>query len=289
MTGLPPGRRVHQSSTPSGNLKSRTQSSVPSAESYGTLLAEASPLVSRETSPAPRNGCHAAHASQAAHVVSIGLPCFSNRRHSIIPPKADVSATYFRGSRTPYPVGHDVFNGRPLPGTGRRHHVAPHVLRHTPYLPPGRERASRLISSLRSQLLRSVTSAASHGALPSDASPLVSRETDSQTRRGRHGSADVSPRSALPGWVSTALLFAVSATHMTPVSSQEPRSCLSTAPRCRTPPLTPRLVRQQMRYRGREQHEESSLLECEPMPRPGKGLRRHHRPLICYMRTHHVD
>ena len=45
----------------------------------------------------------------------------------------------------------------------------------------------------------------------------------------------------------------------------------------------------QMRYRGREQHEESSLLECEPMPRPGKGLRRHHRPLICYMSTHHVD
>ena len=44
--------------------------------------------------------------------------------------------------------------------------------------------------------------------------------------------------------------------------------------------LTPRLVRQPMRYRGREQHEQSSLLECEPMPPPGKGLRRHHRPLI---------
>lgn len=115
------------------------------------------------------------------------------------PPKADVSATFFRGSSTSYPVGHDVFNGRPLPGTGRRHHVAPHVLRHTPYLPPRRERASRLISSLRSQHLRSVTFAESHRALPSDASPLVSRETDSQTRRGRHGSADVIPRSALPG------------------------------------------------------------------------------------------
>lgn len=115
------------------------------------------------------------------------------------PPNADVSATFFRGSSRSYPVGHDVFNGRPLPGTGRRHHVASHVRRHTPYLPPGRERASRLISSLRSQLLRSVTSAESHGALPSDASPLVSRETDSQTRRGRHGSADVIPRSALPG------------------------------------------------------------------------------------------
>ena len=116
-----------------------------------------------------------------------------------VPPKADVSATFFRGSSTSYPIGHDVLNGRPLPGTGRRHQVAPHVLRHTPYLPPRRERASRLISSLKSRLLRSVTPAESHGALPSDASPLVSRETDSQTRRGRHGSADVIPWSALPG------------------------------------------------------------------------------------------
>ena len=115
-----------------------------------------------------------------------------------VPPEADVSATFIRGSRTPYPVGYNELDGRPLPGTGRRHQVAPHVLRHTPYPPPRRERASRLISSLRSQLLRSVTSAESHGALPSDASPLVSRETDSQTRRGLHGSADVIPRSALP-------------------------------------------------------------------------------------------
>lgn len=84
------------------------------------------------------------------------------------------------------------------------------------------------------------------------------------------------------------LLFAVSGTHVTRVSNQEPHSCLSTAPRYRTPPLTPRLVRQQMRYRGREQHEESSLLECEPMPPPGKGLRRRHRPLIGYVRTHYV-
>ena len=206
-----------------------------------------------------------------------------------VPPEADVSATFFRGSSTSYPIGHDVFNGRPLPGTGRRHQVAPHALRHTPYLPPRRERASRLISSVESRLLRSVTSAESHGTLPSDASPLVSRETDSQTRRRRHGGADVIPRSALPGWVSTALLLAVSGRHMTPVSNQEPHSCLSTAPGYRTPPLAPRLVRQQMRYRGREQHEESSLLECEPMPPPGKELKRRHRPLIGDIRTHHVD
>ena len=115
------------------------------------------------------------------------------------PPEADASATFFRGSSPSYPAEHDVFNASPLPGTGRRHQVVPHWLRHTPYLPPRRERASRLISSLRSQHLRSVTSAESHGALPSDTSPLVSRETYSQTRRGRHGSADVIPRSALPG------------------------------------------------------------------------------------------
>ena len=115
------------------------------------------------------------------------------------PPKADASATFFRGSSPSYPAEHDVFNASLLPGTGRRHQVAPHWLRHTPYLPPRRERASHLISSLKSRLLRSVTSAESHGSLPSKASALVSRETDSQTRRGRHGSADVIPRSALPG------------------------------------------------------------------------------------------
>lgn len=200
MTGLPPGRRVHQSSSPSGNLTSRTQSSVPSAESYGTLPAEASPLVSRETSPSPEKRLprRPRQSGSARCHDRICRTSLTDGTRSA-PPKADVSATFIRGSSTSYPVGHDIVNGRPLPGIGRRHHVAPHVLRHTPYLPPGRERASRLISSLRSQLLRSVTSAESHGALPSDASPLVSRETDSQTRRGHHGSANVIPRSALPG------------------------------------------------------------------------------------------
>ena len=115
------------------------------------------------------------------------------------PPKADASATFFRGSSPSYPAEHDVLNGKPRPSTGKRHQVAPHGLRHTPYLPPRRVRASHLISSLSSRLLRSETSAESHGSLPSEASPFVSRETDSQTRRGRHGSADVIPRSALPG------------------------------------------------------------------------------------------
>lgn len=181
-------------------MKSRTQSSVPSAESYGTLPAEASPLVSRETSPSPekRLPCRPRQSGSARCRDRICRASLTDGTRSA-PPKADVSATFIRGSSRSHPVGHDIFYGRPLPGTGRRHHVAPHVLRHTPYLPPGRERTSHLISSLRSQLLRSVTSAESHGALPSDTSPLVSRETDSQTRRGRHGSADVIPRSALPG------------------------------------------------------------------------------------------
>ena len=30
------------------------------------------------------------------------------------------------------------------------------------------------------------------------------------------------------------------------------------------------------------------MLECEPMPPSGKGLRRRHRPLIGDVRTHHV-
>lgn len=149
--------------------------------------------------PAPRNGCHAAHTSPAAHVVSIGLPCFPTDGTRSVPPKADVSATFFRGSSTSYSIGHDVFNGRPLPGTGRQHQVAPHVRRHTTYLPPEGRGHRVSSSSLESRLLCSVTSAESHGTLPSDASPLVSRETDSQTRRGRHGSADVIPRSSLPG------------------------------------------------------------------------------------------
>lgn len=181
-------------------MKSRTQCSVPSAESYGALPAGALPVVSRETSPSPRETAAMLPTPVGRRTLSRSdLPCFSNRRHSICPPKADVSATFFRGSRRSHPVGHDVLTGGRYRGTGRRHQVAPQGLRHTPYLPPRRERASRLISSLESRLLRSVTSAESHGALPSDASPLVSRETDSQTRRGRHGSADVIPRSALPG------------------------------------------------------------------------------------------
>ena len=54
MTGLSPGRRVHQSINAIRQHEVTTQCSVPSAESYGALPAEASPLVSRETSPSPR-------------------------------------------------------------------------------------------------------------------------------------------------------------------------------------------------------------------------------------------
>ena len=116
-----------------------------------------------------------------------------------VPPKADVSATLLGGSSTLYPIGHDEFDGsryRPL-GCGIRLLLACDGLRPT-CLREGRgHRVSS--SSLESRLLRSVTSAESHGALPSDTSPLVSRETDSQTQCERHGSADVIPRSALPG------------------------------------------------------------------------------------------
>ena len=181
-------------------MKSRTQCSVPSAESYGALPAEASPVVSRETSPSPRETAAMPPTPVRQRTLSRSdLPCFSNRRHPIcLAQSRRICHVHTRQQQVASRRARRIY-GRPLPGTGRRHQVTPHVLRHTPYPPPRRERASRLISSLKSQLLRSVTSAESHGALPSDASPLVSRETDSQPRRGRHGSADVIPRSALPG------------------------------------------------------------------------------------------
>lgn len=85
MTGLPPGRRVHQSSSPSGNLTSRTQSSVPSAESYGTLPAEASPLVSRETSQPRETAATPPTPVRKSTLSRSDLPYFSNRRHPICP------------------------------------------------------------------------------------------------------------------------------------------------------------------------------------------------------------
>ena len=120
-------------STPSGNVKSRTQCSVPSAESYGALPAEASPVVSRETSPSPekRLPCRPRQSGSARCHDRICRASPTEGTRSV-PPKPDVSATFFRGSSTSYPIGHDVFNGRPLPSTGRRHQVAPHVRRHTP-------------------------------------------------------------------------------------------------------------------------------------------------------------
>lgn len=245
--------------------------------------------VSRETGPSPRETAAIPPTPVRRRTLSLSdLPCFSNRQHSICPAQSGCichvtprqqyvvshRARRTHGSRY-RPLGCSI---RLLLGCGR---LRPTCLREG--------RSHRVSSSsLESRPLRSVASADSHGALPADTSPLVSRETDSQTQCGRHGSDDVIPRSALPGWVSTTLLLAVSGTHMTPVSNQEPHSCLSAAPGCRTPLLTPRLVHQQIRYRGREQHEESSLLECEPIPPPGKGVRRRHRPLIGYVRTHHV-
>ena len=97
-------------------------------------------LVSRETSPIPekRLPCRPRQSGSARCHDRICRTSITDGTRSA-PPKADVSAPFFRGSSTSYPVGHDVFNGRPLPGTGRRHQVAPHVLRHTPYLPPRRE------------------------------------------------------------------------------------------------------------------------------------------------------
>ena len=129
-------------------------------------------------------------------------PCISNAQHSVRPDQSRcIYHVLPRQQDVFHPTGHDLLNGRPLPGTENRHQVGPHVLRHMPYLPPRRERPSRL-----SQQLGITPSASrrrlqtSHETLPSDASPLVSRETDSRAWCGRHGRAPTSPpRPALPG------------------------------------------------------------------------------------------
>ena len=159
-------------------------------------------------------------------------PCISNAQHSVRPDQSRcIYQVLPRQQDVFHPTGHDLLNGRPLPGTENRHQVGPHVLRHMHYLPPRRERPSRLSQQL------GITSSASrrrlqtsHETLPLDASPLVSRETDSRAWCGRHGRAPTSPpRPALPGQVGTVPLLSLSGTPSRPVSSQEPHPRLSTA------------------------------------------------------------
>ena len=222
MTGLPPGRRVHQSSTPSGNLTSRTQSSVPSAESYGTLPAEASPLVSRETSPSPekRLPCRPRQSGSARCHDRICRTSLTDGTRPA-PPKADVSATFFRGSSTSYPVGHDVLTGRSPAATLQRHPVGPHLLQHMTCLTPGKERSSRVSSSnLEPRHQFSVTSVEFYGTLPSDASPLVSRETCPRTWCWHHGNANITLQPSLPGKVGTVHSLSVPGMPDTTVSTQ---------------------------------------------------------------------
>ena len=106
-------------------------------------------------------------------------PCISNAQNSVRPDQSRCIYHVLPGQQDVFhPTGHDLLNGIPLPGTENRHQVGPHVLRHMPYLPPRRERPSRLSQQL------GITSSASrrrlqtsHETLPLDASPLVSRET----------------------------------------------------------------------------------------------------------------
>ena len=163
-------------------------------------VSDSSLPVSRETGPSPRETAAIpltpVRSARCHYRTCRASPTDSTRS---VPPKADVSATSLRGSSTSYPIGHDEFDGsryRPL-GCGIRLLLTCGGLRPTCLWEGRGHRVSS--SSLESRLLRSAASAESHGALPSDASPLVSRETDSQTQCGRHGSADVIPRSALPG------------------------------------------------------------------------------------------
>lgn len=104
MTGLPPERRVHQRS--SGNLKTRAQCSVLSAETCGALPAEPSPLVSRETSPGPEKRL-------PCRPLQSGGACCRYRIHRAYPTrstlsvlaKADASTTLFCGKTSSIPSG----------------------------------------------------------------------------------------------------------------------------------------------------------------------------------------
>ena len=62
-------------------------------------------------------------------------PCISNAQHSVRPDQSRcIYQVLPRQQDVFHPTGHDLLNGRPLPGTENRHQVGPHVLRHMPYL-----------------------------------------------------------------------------------------------------------------------------------------------------------
>ena len=105
--------------------------------------------VSRETSPSPRETAAIPPTPVRRRTLSPSdLPCFSNRQHSICP--AQSGCICHATPRQQYVVTHRARRTRrePLPAAGMRHQVAFHVRRPTTYLPPGRERPSRLIQQL---------------------------------------------------------------------------------------------------------------------------------------------
>ena len=147
------------------------------------------------------------------------------------PTKADASTRFFHGSRTsstPPGTTYSTEDRYRAQRIGIRLVLTCYGICPTC---PRRERPSRLSQQL------GITSSASrrrlqtsHETLPLDASPLVSRETDSRAWCGRHGRAPTSPpRPALPGQVGTVPLLSLSGTPSRPVSSQEPHPRLSTA------------------------------------------------------------
>ena len=104
--------------------------------------------VSRETGPSPRETADIPPTPVRRRTLSLSeLPCFSNRQHSICPaqsvcichvtPRQQVASHRARRIRR-----------EPLPAAGMRYQVASRVRRPTTYLPPGRERPSRLIQQL---------------------------------------------------------------------------------------------------------------------------------------------
>ena len=105
--------------------------------------------VSRETGPSPRETAAIPPMPVRRRTLSLSdLPCFSNRQHSICPAQSGCICHVTR--RQQYVVSHRARRIRrePLPAAGMRYQVVSRVRRPTTYLPPGRERPSRLIQQL---------------------------------------------------------------------------------------------------------------------------------------------
>lgn len=117
--------------------------------------------------PAPPGNAAIPSTSVRRHTLSQSdSPCISNAQHSVRPDQSRcIYQVLPRQQDVFHPTGHDLLNGRPLPGTENRHQVGPHVLRHMPYL------------SEKGEAITSQPAAWNHVFCVSETSADVSRNT----------------------------------------------------------------------------------------------------------------